>query len=934
MFVGRRRELALLLDALAAARAGTGRVVVVTAPAGQGKTRLAEELVRRAGDVPVGWGAAIDDAGMPPLWPWQRAVRTMPGPAAALSGSGRTGAGSAEEVVAATFSAQVAAVDALEDHARASGGLLLVLEDLHWADGPTLALLDRVAAGVRRTPMLVVATCRDTGAGALGEALSALLARPGTETVPLAPLPPGEAAELLAGALGGADPALVDQAVRRSGGSPLYLHTLSRLGVRALAEPGGAPELAHLVAAGLSAAGPEAAGAVEALAVLGGRSDVDLLADLLEVPGAEVTGRLDRAVPLGLVQPSVPGDAVVRLAHALVRDAVYGRLVATARTALHHRAAGLLEPRAEADPRRAGEVAHHWSRAGIADRSAAWAARAAAAAGDLGAYEEAAASLRAALDALGRARGPVDGVDQGELLLDLARAEYLSGRLDAAMAACREAAGEGERTGRPGVVARAAVVVQGIGHPALNRELDRLCRQALAVLDRADDPPLRARVEAQLACALVEIGDLDEASLWSAQALERARGSADPLAELDAVRARAGVTSLPGHEDERLDLGRRALELAAPTRRPLAELWGRLWRFDAAFALGHGAAADAETAALEELAARTGLPLVRWHLYRQRASRLALLGDFAGARAASREAQPFADAMRDQSADGMHFAFHLSLALVRGDPAELADGTEAVLAASPPLPVIQASRAAFLYLTGRHDEARAAYEGLVRALSRATDVRTFAMLAYLSEVATDLADVDACRALRQVVAAMPGSTRAYGSGTVFLIGSRARLQGRLDLGVGDHEAAARHLREGLAVDERLGARPCVVLGRLDLARAVAHGAEGGDLGRAAELARAAAAEARRLDMPGPLAAADALLADLVTRARTADPLTAREREVADLVAQGLSNRAIATRLVLSERTVESHVRSCLAKLGFGSRTELATWAVRTSSVGG
>jgi DNA-binding CsgD family transcriptional regulator len=75
-------------------------------------------------------------------------------------------------------------------------------------------------------------------------------------------------------------------------------------------------------------------------------------------------------------------------------------------------------------------------------------------------------------------------------------------------------------------------------------------------------------------------------------------------------------------------------------------------------------------------------------------------------------------------------------------------------------------------------------------------------------------------------------------------------------------------------------------------------------------------------------------ATLSSRARTADPLTSREREVADLVAKGLSNRAIARRLVLSERTVESHVGNSLAKLGYLSRTELAMWAVRRAPAAG
>jgi DNA-binding NarL/FixJ family response regulator len=93
----------------------------------------------------------------------------------------------------------------------------------------------------------------------------------------------------------------------------------------------------------------------------------------------------------------------------------------------------------------------------------------------------------------------------------------------------------------------------------------------------------------------------------------------------------------------------------------------------------------------------------------------------------------------------------------------------------------------------------------------------------------------------------------------------------------------------------------------------------------------AAAEFRRLDMPGPLRTADALSAEITAARRAASPLSAREAEVAALVAQGLSNRDIAARLYLSERTVESHVRNILAKLGFATRMEIAAWAARDES---
>lgn len=102
----------------------------------------------------------------------------------------------------------------------------------------------------------------------------------------------------------------------------------------------------------------------------------------------------------------------------------------------------------------------------------------------------------------------------------------------------------------------------------------------------------------------------------------------------------------------------------------------------------------------------------------------------------------------------------------------------------------------------------------------------------------------------------------------------------------------------------------------------------GDLVRAQGIVRDALDEFRRLGLPGPLARAAALLDRIRAGRRAADPLTGREREIVALLADALSNRRIAEKLVLSERTVESHVRSILAKLGLANRTEVVAWASR------
>jgi len=221
LFVGRTEELALLRRRLASARDGMGSLVLVGGAAGIGKTRLVEEFAAEIEGVDVAWGAALDDAGMPALWPWTRALRRLPGPRAALVSGTEQAAriewGSALEASAAWFAAFTTVVDELAEHALARSGMLIVLEDVHWADGPTVRLLERVVTEVRRLPILVVATHRDVIGGPLAGALPRLAAGAGTEVVRLAPLEAEEAAALLLDAVERADPSAVRDAVQGSG---------------------------------------------------------------------------------------------------------------------------------------------------------------------------------------------------------------------------------------------------------------------------------------------------------------------------------------------------------------------------------------------------------------------------------------------------------------------------------------------------------------------------------------------------------------------------------------------------------------------------------------------------------------------------------------------------------------------------------------------
>ena len=932
---GRARELDVLRSALANARGGSGGLVLVSGPPGIGKTRLVEELVAEAADATVGWGAALDDEGMPMLWPWTRAVAALPEVRAALAADVTPETAGPADAAAATFAADTAVLDALG--AQPAVPLLLVLEDLHWADAATVRLLERLVAGIRRVPVLAVVTHRPVDTGPFADVLPRLLASSATVPVTLGPLRPDDAAALLDHAVERADPGAVREAIERAGGSPLVLFALTRIAAEQLrghatwdALLGDPAELRSLVAAALRAAGPASAEAVAALSVVGRSADLDVLVGLLGAPtAAAAIELLGPAAALGLVTPSDGG--AVTFSHALVRDAVYATLPPQRRLALHGRVAELLEPRAVGRDDRAGTVARHWVRAGEPARAVPWAVRAADDARSGGGYAEAEDYLQLALDALSpdvsadiSDVGADAGADEAELLLDLARVQVLAGRVDESVHTCRRAATVGERTGRPDVVARAAVTVQGFGHPGVNRAVEGLCRRALA---GHLDGGLAARVSAALACALTEVGDLDEARDHAEKAMTAAVAAGDRHAELDAILAAAMVAQDPRWGIDRLALGRRSVELAAPTGRPLAALWGHLWISDAVLQAGDLAAAEAHVAAIGGIAEQTGLPVARWHHLRRRAALAGMAGSFELTRRLSAEARAVTAGWSDESAEGAYIGHAVFLALLRGDPADIAPGWRYFLddmGAQPP--VARAGMASALMLHGEPDHAHALYAPLVEQLARLQDARTLACVAYLCEVAIGLSDVVGARLLRAVLTESFAGIVVLGTGTIFYEGALARVRAELALLCGDTAAAATEFAEAERVNTALGARPYLAHTRGGLAR-LAHVT--GDYAAAARHAKAAAAAARALDLPGLLRDATALLDRIAADTATADPFTPREREIADLVGRARSNREIAAELVLSERTVESHVRNILMKTGTASRKELIRWMLIT-----
>jgi tetratricopeptide (TPR) repeat protein len=168
-----------------------------------------------------------------------------------------------------------------------------------------------------------------------------------------------------------------------------------------------------------------------------------------------------------------------------------------------------------------------------------------------------------------------------------------------------------------------------------------------------------------------------------------------------------------------------------------------------------------------------------------------------------------------------------------------------------------------LFTSGRTDEAQAVYETLRQLPADGDrDVRNFGAFAQMLELIIAFRDTDTARACYDLLAPRAAEAGAAGVGLVMIYGSLDWLLGRLAELLGRTEQALEHFARATAVNTRLGARPLVVLTRLDWAAALNRRAIGGDLAQARVLARQAAAEAHRLDMHGPADRAERLAREL------------------------------------------------------------------------
>jgi DNA-binding CsgD family transcriptional regulator/tetratricopeptide (TPR) repeat protein len=985
VFVGRANELTRLSQALELAAAGRPVTRLITGEAGIGKSRLVEEFLNRArafdalvleGDcLPLGESGLAYAPFVAALRPLVRSLDAerldrLIGPGRAELAHLLPDLGPppqrAKRPPDASLSATTARARLFEimfgvlHRLAEERPLVLVLEDLHWADASTRDLLRFLVRNARTEPILVVATYRSDELHRrhpLRPLLTELQRLESVEIIELTTFGEAEVAAQLAGIRGSApDPDLVATVLARSGGNPFFAEELLAAGAAGLVLPRSLRDTLEDRVRQMSA---DAQRIVRVASVAGARIDHDVLAAVADLQEVRLADGLRELIEHHLLVATSPDqEPGYAFRHALVQEVVYGELLPSERTQLHAAyataIAGSREPVERSGSATAAQVAHHWLMAHDLERAlpAALSAARAAAAGF--AFAEAQGLLERALELwpkVGRDALP-EGLDRIAIIEEAAEAAAQAGDARRSIDLVRSALAELDPRGDP---TRSGVLQHRLAwylNEAGDWQAGVLAMERAVELIPIDPPtPERARVLADLAHSLMvrgRYGDslaLGEAALAISRAVNAQVAAAralnviglDLACRSDFERA---IPVLRESHDSAVGLGdplaifltavglgwaldesarhAEALDLAQVTRDRVQHLgadarFGGQLASKAARALHDlGRWDEAATLIDETISAGTTHYAIRWLLSNRVRLRIAR-GQLDQARADLATYEGLGERVIGPDPDMMHLR-RAELAIVAGEPAAARGFIRETLdkLAEPDLD----SDARLLLLTGLRAEAEEA------DAARATGAkeRLAAAIDSARELAAQLeAHLERVTGLAARPAAVIGADRALAAALA------ARAVGNAD--PADWEPAVAGRRQ---------------LGRPhELAAVLADAAAAFLDARRRREAEGAISEAHAIATALGAAPLRARLESLARRARiplegvdTLDDaadrlgLTRREREVLALVADGRSNRQIGEQLYMAESTAGVHVSNILSKLGVTRRSEAAAVAHR------
>ena len=656
-WVGRHATLRRLRELAAQAESGEAGIVLVSGEGGIGKTRIVAELARRMPGFEVLYGRC-DEEELFPFGPWidmlrprlarlpeaelAELVRGAPELARLLPEiherlpdlAGLPPVGEPETRRRQMFSAVVTVLRRL----ASQGPVLLIVDDLHWADRSSLLLARHVAKEPLLGAVLAVATFRDSELQP-GHPLLELLAELERDNelprLRLGGMDEHEVAQLIGGDVASATVSAIHA---ETGGNPFFVKQLARH----LEELDGAPVdgagvpqgVRDVIAARIGRLSEHAGRVLGAGALIGRDFDLDLLELVAGLPEDDLLDVLDEAVRGALLVevPSTPGR--YSFAHALLRTTLESELSATRRARMHLRIGEAIEElHCDRPDAWLAELARHFAASGprAAGRAVAYAERAAAQASARLAYDEAVRLLDAATQ-LRRDDAHVDRAELARLENALAAAQADAGQWEAARASFERAAASARAAGDATAFARAALGHAGGTWEQYGVQDDEnvaLLEEALLLLP-AEDSAMRAQVLARIAIHRSFLARFPEHEVRAiadeAVAMARRVGEAQPLAA--ALTGALHARWRPGRAADRLGLAAELIELTETHQQITCAADAHVWRAGALLELSRLDEADAHLARHAELADAAQMSAMQVHRDGMRAMRAALEGDY------------------------------------------------------------------------------------------------------------------------------------------------------------------------------------------------------------------------------------------------------------------------------------------------------------------
>jgi DNA-binding winged helix-turn-helix (wHTH) protein/tetratricopeptide (TPR) repeat protein len=928
VFVGRRVEMDQLRAGLEDALSGRGRLVMLVGDPGIGKTRTAEELAALADarGAQVLWGRCYEGDGAPAFWPWVQIIRSYvrrrDGHALRRDmGSGAPEIGQMVPLVREQIPDLPAPAPMESEQARfrlfdsvatflgnaaASRPLVLILDDLHWADRPSLLLLQFLARTMEHAPLLVLGTYRDveiTPAPALADLVGTLCREPLYERVALRGLPAEDVRTLLADWGQQKVPGAFARFIARvTEGNPFFIkefcrhlveeNLLVREGDRwvthaAVGEMAIPQEIRVLIERRLAHLSAPCRRLLTIAAVVGREFALPTVARVWASVGGPSSNSeqvalelLDDAVAARILEPVPRHVGRYRFSHALICEALHDELTPSERVRFHRQVGECLEHQHHADlDGHVAELAHHFVVAaqggGDVERAVAYCRHAAEQAGAALAYEDAVAHYERALQVLAL-QHPVDEARRCDVLLALGEAWWKAGEPRKAREAFYRAAVCGRHCESPERLARAAL---GVGRWVEMGVVDRaqvgLLEEALAAIGPSDSS-LRAKLLGSLAHALRWSSRHDRRASLSRQAVAMARRVRD-MATLAWTLDSTHWVRGPGNAENRLAATAELLRLAEQLGNREMAMTGHFWRVVELLEQGDLPGVDREMAAYIQLAEDLRDPFYLWLARVHRAMRALLDGRFEAAGQLAAEALAVGQRLDQQDAA---FLFEVQTAMLRfeeGRLEEIDGALKEFVERYPSIPTWRCARAELYKELGLREEARREFEAL--AVNDFTDLPRddvwLAALTMLAEVCAFLGDARRAATLYELLLPHASGCVVIGYG-IACLGSAARCLGVLAGVMQRWHDAERHFEEAIAVNRRIEARSWLASGQVDYARMLRARAAAGDAERARALLQAAMETAQQLGMADLIGKATALQRELVAR-RVDRPTTAKPK---------------------------------------------------------